>query len=259
MTGQCQVFLNEPLGRHMHRHEADFVALALDAEVQHALTALDIPDPEPAELLAAEAVIEQGGEDGAIAHALEGVLGRRIEQLAGLGIEGGVGLVADQEGDRLPVHRLLVAQGGLVGADRHAGLAGALGPLRLGGDAREMAGEGGGGLLGQVAPWHQHQGAAAEGGRQGEEHDRLAGAGRGVHPGAGGAVVEAAGELVEGLDLVLAQDDVGPGVAPVRQRPRQGLAGAASGARFSGGVHSVGHPVPASGARTTAARPLTGA
>jgi hypothetical protein len=30
-------------------------------------------------------VIGQGGQDGAIAHALEGVLGRGVEQLAGLG------------------------------------------------------------------------------------------------------------------------------------------------------------------------------
>jgi hypothetical protein len=29
-------------------------------------------------------VIEQGGEDGAIADALEGIVGRRIKQLAGL-------------------------------------------------------------------------------------------------------------------------------------------------------------------------------
>ena len=60
--------------------------LALDAEVHHALAALDIADPEPAEFLAADAVIEQGGEDGPIAHALERVVGRRFEQLAGLSI-----------------------------------------------------------------------------------------------------------------------------------------------------------------------------
>ena len=47
----------------MHRHESDFVALPFDAEVYHALAALDVAHPEPAELLAPDAVVKQGGED----------------------------------------------------------------------------------------------------------------------------------------------------------------------------------------------------
>ena len=70
----------------MHRHEAYFVALAMHPKMHHALTAVQIAQPQPAEFLAADAVIEQGGEDGAIAHALERILGRRIEKLAGLSV-----------------------------------------------------------------------------------------------------------------------------------------------------------------------------
>jgi hypothetical protein len=45
---------------------------------------LHVLDAQPAELLAADAVIEQGGQYRPIAHALEGIVGRRVEQLAGL-------------------------------------------------------------------------------------------------------------------------------------------------------------------------------
>src|SRR5216683_1060372 len=54
--------------------------------MQHSLTALHVLYAQAAEFLAAYAVVEQGGQDSAIADALEGVVGRRIEQLAGLGI-----------------------------------------------------------------------------------------------------------------------------------------------------------------------------
>ena len=70
----------------VHRNEPDFVPFALDPKMHHALPALHVLYAQPAELLATDAVIEQGGQDGAIAHALESIVGRRIEQLAGLGI-----------------------------------------------------------------------------------------------------------------------------------------------------------------------------
>jgi hypothetical protein len=53
--------------------------IAVNPEVHHALAAVQVAQPQPAEFLAADTVIEQGGQDGAIAHALERVLGRRIE------------------------------------------------------------------------------------------------------------------------------------------------------------------------------------
>ena len=57
---------------------------------------------------------------------------------------------------------------------------------------------------------------------------------------------EAGGELVERLELVLAQDDVGPGGGGVGERARKGLAGRRRGSLFGRGMQSVGHLVPAS-------------
>jgi hypothetical protein len=62
----------------MHGNELDLAALAPDPKMHHALTAPHAPDAQPAQFLAAHAVIEQGGQDGAIAHALERVTGRRL-------------------------------------------------------------------------------------------------------------------------------------------------------------------------------------
>jgi hypothetical protein len=84
MARERQIFLDEPLRHGMHRHEADLVALALDAKMHDTLTALHVAHPEPAQLLAADAVIEQGGQNCAIAHALERVRGRRLDELARL-------------------------------------------------------------------------------------------------------------------------------------------------------------------------------
>ncbi len=81
--GERQILLDQPLRQRVHGHEPDFAALAPDPKMYHALAALDVPDPQPAELLAVHAVIEQGGEDGAIARALERVR-RRLQQLARL-------------------------------------------------------------------------------------------------------------------------------------------------------------------------------
>ncbi len=163
-----------------------------------------------------------------------------------------MGLVADQQVHRLPVHAVLVPERRLVGADGHAGLAGRVGTLGVGGDRGEVAREGRVGLLGQVAPRHQHQGAAAEGLGEREEHDRLARSGRRVHPCPGGAVLEAAGELVERLELVGAQHDVRPRRGRLRERPREVLAGRNHGGRLSSGMHSVRHLVPSSRARAHA-------
>jgi hypothetical protein len=47
---------------------------------------LHVLNAQPAELLAADAVIEQGGQYRPIAHTFEGIVGRRVQKLAGLGI-----------------------------------------------------------------------------------------------------------------------------------------------------------------------------
>jgi hypothetical protein len=43
-AGHRQLFPDQSLRGHMHRHEADFVALTLDPKVHHALAALNVPD-----------------------------------------------------------------------------------------------------------------------------------------------------------------------------------------------------------------------
>ncbi len=44
------------------------------------------PDPQPVHFLPAHAVIEQGGQDGPIPHALERVRFQRLQQLARLSV-----------------------------------------------------------------------------------------------------------------------------------------------------------------------------
>ena len=86
MAREREIFLDQPLRGGMHGNKSDFVALALDPKMHHALTALQVLHAQPAQLLAAQAVIEQGSQDGAIAFAFERVVWRRFEQLARLRI-----------------------------------------------------------------------------------------------------------------------------------------------------------------------------
>jgi hypothetical protein len=58
-------------------HEADLVALAVDADMTNAFPALQIPDTEPAELLAPDPVVKERSQDGAIADPFQCVLDRR--------------------------------------------------------------------------------------------------------------------------------------------------------------------------------------
>jgi hypothetical protein len=61
-----KVFVDEPYCTRMHRDITDLVALTLNAEVLDALAGLDIAHAQSAELFAADAVIEQGSENGLI-------------------------------------------------------------------------------------------------------------------------------------------------------------------------------------------------
>ena len=70
MPGQRQILLARTLRRCIDWNKADLGALAVDPKMQDALAAVQILDPETAELLAANAVIEQGGQNGAVAHPL---------------------------------------------------------------------------------------------------------------------------------------------------------------------------------------------
>jgi len=75
----------------MNRHEPDFLALALDAEMHDTLAALHVLHPDPAQLFAANAVIEQGGEDRPVAQAFQRIARRSIQQFPGLGVAEGRG------------------------------------------------------------------------------------------------------------------------------------------------------------------------
>src|SRR6516165_5388335 len=86
VAGERQIFLDETLRHGMHGNKPYLVALTLDPEMHHALTALHVTDLQTAELLTANSVIEQGGQNGAITDTFERVSRRRIEQLARLGI-----------------------------------------------------------------------------------------------------------------------------------------------------------------------------
>ena len=49
-----QIFLNQPLRERVHGHVADFVALALDAEMDDALAALHVAQAQQTEFLATD-------------------------------------------------------------------------------------------------------------------------------------------------------------------------------------------------------------
>jgi hypothetical protein len=59
MARQRQIVLDRALRGGVDRDKADLGALAPDPEVQHTLAAVQVLDPKPAELFAADAVIER--------------------------------------------------------------------------------------------------------------------------------------------------------------------------------------------------------
>ena len=75
-----EVFTDKPQHHRVNGNKPDFVALAVDAKMHDALAALHIAQPEQAQLLTADAVIEQGGEDGAVPYTLQRVRGRGLQQ-----------------------------------------------------------------------------------------------------------------------------------------------------------------------------------
>src|SRR6266850_8504988 len=76
--------MNEPLRLRRHGNKAHLVALALNAHMHDAVAALIVTHAELTELLAPDAVEEQGGEDRAVPNPFARVRRRGLEQLAGL-------------------------------------------------------------------------------------------------------------------------------------------------------------------------------
>lgn len=69
------IFADEPQHRRMYRDIKDLVSFAPHVEMHDALTALYIPKPQEAQLLAPDAVIEQGGKNSAVTYTLQRVRG----------------------------------------------------------------------------------------------------------------------------------------------------------------------------------------
>ena len=84
-----QIFANEPQYHRVNRNKTDLVAFAFDTEVHDALAALNVAQPQKAKLFAADAVIEQGGDNGTVPYTLQRVRGRGRQQRPGLRIAKG--------------------------------------------------------------------------------------------------------------------------------------------------------------------------
>ena len=197
-----------------HPHDVREVDGTLDAEAAKRSedAALDRLEPVEGRGHRAEHLLHvAGGGGGRRGEAGERRVLRPVEQPPGLRAERGVRLVADDQADAVPLHRVLVAKARLVGRDRHAMATRGLRPVEVVGDAGEVADERGGGLVGEIAAGHEDQRRHVEGRRERAEGDRLARSRRRVDPGAARAHVEVRRELVERLELVLAQRDSRPG------------------------------------------------
>jgi hypothetical protein len=67
----CQILLDQPLRQRMNGDKPNLAALALNPEMHHALAALHVPQPQQAQLLAPDAVIEEGSQYCAIPNTLQ--------------------------------------------------------------------------------------------------------------------------------------------------------------------------------------------
>src|SRR5271169_1716550 len=67
-------------------HTKSTTLMSVDPRMYRALPALHVLDPQTAQLLPPNPMIEQGSQDGAIAHALERVRWRRHQPLARWGV-----------------------------------------------------------------------------------------------------------------------------------------------------------------------------
>src|SRR5271168_72818 len=103
-----QIFFDKPQHHRMKRDIADLVAFSPGVEVHDALAALDIPQPEEAQLLAPDAVIEQGSKNGTVPYTLQRVRGRGLQQSPGLRIAqgGSAALIVVGCGPLHTVHRI---------------------------------------------------------------------------------------------------------------------------------------------------------
>ena len=85
VPGGVEIVVNQSVCARMQRQIARLAALAGDFQMRHAFARVpEILDLQLAQLLAAQRMEQQRGEDGAVALALDRVVRRRLEELAGL-------------------------------------------------------------------------------------------------------------------------------------------------------------------------------
>lgn len=108
----------------MQREVAELAALAMDAQVFHAAVLEDVQDGEAGCLLAAKAVLEQHGEQGAITPSFYGVYVWCLEQRLGLVIAERrvLALVAVLAGPLHAVHGVAAGDGVALQQEVDAGL-----------------------------------------------------------------------------------------------------------------------------------------
>ena len=88
---RLHVLLNESQHHRVNGDVPDFVALTVDTKMHDALAAVNVTKAQQTQLLAPDAVIEQGGEDCAIPYTLQRVRGWGLQQPSGLRVAEGRG------------------------------------------------------------------------------------------------------------------------------------------------------------------------
>lgn len=113
MAGGFQVVVQAFQGDGVERQVAQLVALAVDAQVLDAAALVDVLHAELGGLLAAQAVVEEHGEQGTVALAFYRGGRRRLEQGLGLVVaeRRGLALAAVLAGPLHPVHRVAAGDG----------------------------------------------------------------------------------------------------------------------------------------------------
>jgi hypothetical protein len=109
VAGGAEVIVDALEGERVGWHVAHFAAFPQNAQVGHALAALEVAHAQAAEFLAAQPVVEEGRQDGAVALAFERVGRGHFQEHPGLAIaqHRGFALVAFGLGAFDPAHRVV--------------------------------------------------------------------------------------------------------------------------------------------------------
>jgi hypothetical protein len=109
VAGGFEVIVDALQGQRVGRHVPDFAAFPENAQVGHALAALQVADAQPAQFFAPQPVMQERRQDRPVALALERVVRRGVQQRPGLAVaQGGrLALVAFGFGALDAAHRVV--------------------------------------------------------------------------------------------------------------------------------------------------------